>query len=405
VAVQETHLAAVPLERARTTASTFGMHLHHGRAVPAVTGINGRSCGVGFVTARGVAVAPVPPQGVAWRMLHAMGRLHAVRLPPRAGLPQGLLLLSVYAPLSQHGAHVERARFAQAMLEVSATLDMQQPTLLMGDFNGSVAPTRDYSAGRGVVCQLLSQLLGPGAPWIDALLAVSPEEHTWTFTIPVAGKWSSSRCDLVLANRTALRLLQSVVVETAIADGGHSPVVVTLRADVASAAVDWCRPRPRPPPLLMLSSADLWRSPEWAALVGQWSLSPLGRAALAAADDVPLAVLSKAMMDALQHLVHLAGGWRTRAPKRREAYDSAAARAVRRRLKVLWRLGGQLRKPAAAVGAWPRQWMQLLDELAALDVDLDVVAGRATVGELRAAVQHQTDTHTRALQPPDAGHV
>ena len=47
-------------------------------------------------------------------MLHAMRRLTSVQLPPRPGLPRGLLLVSVYAPL--HTQPLERARFVSAML-------------------------------------------------------------------------------------------------------------------------------------------------------------------------------------------------------------------------------------------------------------------------------------------------
>ena len=44
---------------------------------------------------------------------------------------------------------------------------MQIPTLLLGVFNGSVAPDRDLPGGRGLVCRLLSRLLGPGGPVVD----------------------------------------------------------------------------------------------------------------------------------------------------------------------------------------------------------------------------------------------
>jgi hypothetical protein len=92
LAVQETHLAAVPLQWAHGTMRDVGGHLHHGHPVKAVgKGTFGRSCGVGFVAQPGVAVSPVLPVGAAWRWLHHVGRLHAVRLAPRPGLPQGLM--------------------------------------------------------------------------------------------------------------------------------------------------------------------------------------------------------------------------------------------------------------------------------------------------------------------------
>ena len=141
LAVQETHLAAFPLECAQGTARRIGLHLHHGHPVPATAGaIYGRSCGVGFLAKQGVAVSSVLPSGPAWRRLHAMGRLHAVQVAPRPGLPRGLLLLSVYAPLQTRSHGAQRDRFVELLLELSHHLDMQVPTLLMGDFNGSVDP-------------------------------------------------------------------------------------------------------------------------------------------------------------------------------------------------------------------------------------------------------------------------
>ena len=90
LAVQETHLAALPLERARTTAHNLGLHLHHGRPVPrSGTSEHGKSCGVGFLAAKGVALSPVLPSGTAWRQLHATSRLHAVRVPPVLTFPRG----------------------------------------------------------------------------------------------------------------------------------------------------------------------------------------------------------------------------------------------------------------------------------------------------------------------------
>lgn len=139
LALQETHLAPLSLEWARTTSTSLGLHLHHGRpAVPLSPSPHGRSCGVGFAAASGVPLSPILPQGAPWRMLHAMRRLTAVQLPPRAGLPRGLLLISLYAPLRTQP--LDRERFVLAMLELTHSLDMQIPTLLLGDFNGFLLP-------------------------------------------------------------------------------------------------------------------------------------------------------------------------------------------------------------------------------------------------------------------------
>ena len=56
LAVQETHLASLPLLTAHTTAETHGLHLHHGRpAQAAVHSDHGKSCGVGFLARHGIA--------------------------------------------------------------------------------------------------------------------------------------------------------------------------------------------------------------------------------------------------------------------------------------------------------------------------------------------------------------
>ena len=92
--------------------------------MPAVAGGTfGRSCGVGFLAAAGLALVPVLPVGAAWRRLHCLGRLHAVRVAPRPGLPQGLLLFSIYAPLQTRQQQAERARFIEAIKEVVHGLD------------------------------------------------------------------------------------------------------------------------------------------------------------------------------------------------------------------------------------------------------------------------------------------
>ena len=167
LAVQETHLAFLPLEWAHGTCRNLGLRLHHGHPVPPLLNrVDGRSCGVGFVSRQGVALTPVPPVGAAWRRLHSMGRLHGIRVPPpRAGLPHGLLLFSAYAPLQIRAQSVVRDQFVNLMLEVVHSLDMQTPTILFGDFNGSVDPPADFlgaTSQRCPVCPLLAGLLGPG---------------------------------------------------------------------------------------------------------------------------------------------------------------------------------------------------------------------------------------------------
>ena len=395
LAVQETHLAALPLERARTTAHNLGLHLHHGRPVPrSGTSEHGKSCGVGFLAAKGVALSPVLPSGTAWRQLHATSRLHAVRVPPRPDLPKGLLLLSLYAPLSTQPA--ERARFNLAMLEVTHILDMQTPTLLMGDFNGSICPPRDFQSSSGrhrPACPLLAALLGPGSAWADVHATMLPPPLPWTYQLTdTRGHTAASRIDLVLANHTALPLILSAAVLTGIQHGGHSPVMVTLRLN-SPIALQWQRPRPKLPPLLQSSADTLRNSPEWQALLVRWQTSPPALAALSPSVPHDLASLSHALLSALHHLVALAGGWQQRPPTRRSAYDSNACRDLRRQLSALHRLKSLLDQPLGPAspwaptpqffaGSWPRTWLSLIEELNSLGLPLP----RTTVPALMSAV-------------------
>ena len=78
-------------------------------------------------------------------------------------------MFSVHAPLQDDA---QRSGFNSEFLEMIATIDMQVPTIFLGDFNGTVSPGRDYNSGAGVVCPLLSRLLGPGGPLLDLQLVV-----------------------------------------------------------------------------------------------------------------------------------------------------------------------------------------------------------------------------------------
>ena len=72
LAVQETHLASVGLERAQTAARRSQLCLHHGRPVPTRPGtLLGKSCGVGFFAKAGAAVIPAALWG--WMAALACG--------------------------------------------------------------------------------------------------------------------------------------------------------------------------------------------------------------------------------------------------------------------------------------------------------------------------------------------
>ena len=409
LAVQETHLATFPLECAHGTAHRLGLHLHHGHPVPPTAhAVYGRSCGVGFVVKKGVALTPTAPVGAAWRRLHAMGRLHAVKLPPRTGLPLGMLLLSVYAPLQVRAQQDARERFVALMLEVTHGLDMQMPTLLMGDFNGSADPAKDFlstSGQRRPVCPLLAHLLGPGGAWVDVHRALL-REVPWTFqSVDTTERLSASRIDLILANHAALGLLRAATVLDSVRDGGHSPVLVELILS-EPVALHWDRPRPRPPPLLCLSSLTLQQSTEWAALLDKWSLAPQVAVALDPLHPHTASSLSAALVESLQTLVSLAGGWVTRPRHRRHAYDSNALRSARKTLALLHRLSSQLQSSISSTASitpasWPRLWEQLLSQLEQQGLHLPRTTISALHTAVTAALRAQrtlVSQHTRELR-------
>jgi hypothetical protein len=202
----------------------------------------------------------------------------------------------VCAPLERD---LSGAAFAAEVAAMVASLDLQVPTLLMGDFNGSVDPGRDFQAGdRRLISPLLSHLLGPGGPFLDLQLVVSPELRDYTFrSSRPSGPPALARCDLLLGNRAALPLVARVSVASGVLDGGHSPVLAHLRC--RPWAISWCRPRPRLPPLLQSTSMDLGASAEWTDLLATWQATPEYRA-----------LLSRSALDTAQHLESLEGQFR-----------------------------------------------------------------------------------------------
>ena len=358
-ALQETKLAPVFLETARGALKREGYVLHHGQASTVHrAGGHGDRCGVGVLAASGVAVSPLMPQGAAWRRLHAMQRVHAVQVPPRPGLSLGLRLFTVYAPLQQDET---RGVFNAAFLEMVATLDMQVPTLLLGDFNGTVHPEQDYNSGSGQVCPLLSRLLGPGGAFLDLQLVVSPQERAFTFHHERGGQMSLSRCDLALGNRAVLSLVLKVFVAPGIYEGGHNPVIVELR-DQPSWALNWKHPRPKLPALLGLGSCDLRSSEAWEALLERWQASSVVNRLLTPIPRQSAHDISALLELALQELISLAGGWKVSSGPRRPAYESAEIRRCRSTLKLLGRCSSFLKREVG-VGSFSYELQQLLFKL------------------------------------------
>ena len=68
-----------------------------------------------------------------------------VYTPCRSHLALGLLRGFAYSRFTPLSSVTLAAVFTTTFLEMVASLDMQIPTLLMGDFNGTVSPERDFS--------------------------------------------------------------------------------------------------------------------------------------------------------------------------------------------------------------------------------------------------------------------
>ena len=359
LAVQETKLASLPLESARASLKPSGYVLHHGHAVPARrAGGHGDRCGVGVIASPGVAVTPLPPLGAAWRRLYAMCRVHGVQIPHRPGLPLGLRIFTVYAPLPRDE---EKEIFTAAFLEMVSGLDMQVPTLFLGDFNGTVNPAEDYASGEGSVCRLLSHLLGPGGPLLDLQLVVSPESRAYTFCSSKHSVPSRSRCDLALGNRAALGLISRVFVDSSIMDGGHSPLLIELK-DSSTWALPWFPPRPQLPPALRQSGADLRASKSWKDILDHWQGSTTVLHLLDKKPNESAQKVSSLLDEAVQELVSSAGGWSTRSAPRRPAFESQQVRRYRAHLRLLSQCSALLTREQG-VGSFSHKLLGLLSQL------------------------------------------
>ena len=73
---------------------------------------------------------PVLPVGMPWCFPYAAHWLHAFRFPSCYGMPRGLLAFYIYTPKYTGAAG---AKFSSAMLALTHELDMNQPTLIMGE--------------------------------------------------------------------------------------------------------------------------------------------------------------------------------------------------------------------------------------------------------------------------------
>ena len=188
---------------------------------------------------------------------------------------------------------------------------------------------------------------------------VSPGEWAWTFRKEKDNGPSLSRCDLALGNRAVQGLVSRVSVPPGAFEGGHSPVVVDLR-DCSSWALNWKCPRPRLPSLLLASSKELRSSEAWVGLMEPWMASPEFRRLIASQLAESSQDVSSLLGLALQQLISLAGGWKTRSQYRRPA--SKAVLQVRSSLRLLGQCSSLLAKEVG-VGTFSRKLEQLLNRL------------------------------------------
>ena len=368
-ALQETHLSSFHHGQRRLTAKRLGLQLLHGRVAasdPQTCGGPVKSRGVGFMLGAGISALSVQPIGKAWKTLWLARRLHVAHFPPRRNLPRGLRVLTVYAPVSAPSfeAVSEKQWFSDCFLEFFSVLDMNIPTIVCGDWNGTVHPDRDYEPGgleqHRQCCPLLSRLVGPGGPLIDTL-DLFPSEWDFTFW----GGRGCSRCDSMLANRAALPLIQSFKVLSDIRDGGHCPIEISL--NVRPLKIHWDPPRPQPPDCLRRPVSELRTSKEHQELLKKWTESEVFRKL----DATPAEHLGPAVKEALDHLVALAGGWEQRTRRPKLAYDSKAVRALRKELRALNFADSQLRRWPAGPSPKPFLVEQALRKLAAVGISLD----------------------------------
>ena len=142
------------------------------------------------------------------------------------------------------------------MMRLVSSLDMQIPTLLLGDFNGSADPKRDFHRGVGrLISPLLTSLLHPLGPFLDLQLEISPELWGYTYLSSRACGAALPRIDLILGNRAAVGLVERVHVASGGLDVEHLPLLVDLRP--LPLAIPWTASCPRLPPLLQQAPSEL----------------------------------------------------------------------------------------------------------------------------------------------------
>lgn len=321
--LQETHLPPLALETRTRQARRLGLLLIHGRPAD-----NAKRRGVGFLlrSITGVTAFNVSPLGNSWKSLWQAQRLHVIKLPPRRGLPLGLIIVNVYSPAFSTTPHekAESLWFCNEFISFVSALDLNIPTILCGDWNGSQNPKRDYEgpAKNRLPDPLLVSLTGPGGHFTD-LFDIFPE--SWTFTY--WGGRGNSKCDSILLNRSCIPLVKSFRVLSHIRDGGHSPLELVLHPLPGN--IVWSGRLQRLPRVLSLSAEELKTSAEFKLIMLKWKSSERFKEAL----------LGKSLKRAIDDLIDLSGGWRKNKNFRPKlAFQSDTMKMLRKRLTLLSRL-------------------------------------------------------------------
>ena len=150
-----------------------------------------------------------------------------------------------------------------------------------------------------------------------------------------------SRCDAVLASRSVIPLVQGMKVMSDVQDGGHSPVVITLKPKLPR--VEWYAPRPRVPDLLLTPAQELREDEKFQELLKQWKETEEVRKLTTTEGKE----LGDGFFRALERLIELAGGRQTQTRKPRLAYDSKKVRNLRQDLNVLQAAESAVRREGA----------------------------------------------------------
>ena len=338
VALQETRLARVQLERERTACAGLRLRLHHGQPAEQDRGgyMRGVSCGVGFLAGEGVGLKAIMPRTPAWTRLYASRRLHVVSILPSKGFPRGLWMVSLYAPLE--GDRKQREVFDAALWETVTGWDMNIPIVVMGDFNGVM----DGDGKRQ--CGLLTRLIGPGGPFTDAHeVAGAADEVRWTFATSAEsreGGGGRTRIDRILVNRMCSELVLQAGAQWR--ECGHRPLWVRLKGHVDK--VDWfAKQLRRPPEVLRLNSQELAADERWNraldALVmdREWD-GTVER--MCTGDDVE--EVSAAISCVAERVIELCGGWEHPVCTGKAAYSTPELRVNRKQQGALRSLLGHL---------------------------------------------------------------